>query len=770
MLNGSSAENALAQNDLLVTLSQSSHAFLQPSPSLHAHALALAKQYLDPLASAVSHDQECRLHAARKKRKRGEPDPYDPRKVLRLKELHLDGFHIDQVWAQAKRALDASKSEIETSLKEAEGGRRNGKLQKGLPNSKVHGASVDSVGSEASSNEENINLPNQEESGIEAMEVGEEEDVGIGGAGSSQDSGADSVSNEEDGNADEMDDVEHDLDLDDESKEVFVPDKNGLNDGFFSIDEFNRQSDFLERQDARGEDDGAASDEEEVDWSADPSTIPLAQTDEVDGIEGDEDFGDEEDGPTFGNADLHGPDLSGSEEGSDDEMLIDGMDSTSNTNTIKYADFFAPPPRKATKADRRRALPKTQPPQKETDDDVERAISVVRRDIFEDDLTPSEDNKSDNDADSPKRSSHQKRQAALTAEIRRLESAALTKRDWRLNGEARASDRPLNSLLEEDLEFERVGKPVPVITQEVSEDIESLIKRRILAREFDEVIRRRPGSLGTGQQQQTQRRGLLDGPSTSKPSQSLSQLYEDEHLRRRDPSAHPTREDKKQQAEHAAVISLWKEVSAQLDALTSWHFRPKPPETDISVVADVPAVQMEDARPAGAEGVGTAGSRLAPQEIYRPGDLDRDRIRTRNGDGNDEGEDEGGATTHAVVRTKGGQAVSREEMTREDKRRRRRREKERIKKKEVGTTQAPTPTADGNGNGNGKGGKRDRGRGRGDQTAAGVVKDLKRSGVKVIGRKGDLRDVEGHAVKSGRLGQGQGQGREGGGGAGGYKL
>lgn len=40
--------------------------------------------------------------------------------------------------------------------------------------------------------------------------------------------------------------------------------------------------------------------------------------------------------------------------------------------------------------------------------------------------------------------------------------------------------RPVNSLLEEDLEFERVVKPVPVVTEESVSSLEELIKMRIL--------------------------------------------------------------------------------------------------------------------------------------------------------------------------------------------------------------------------------------------------------------------------------------------------
>ena len=70
--------------------------------------------------------------------------------------------------------------------------------------------------------------------------------------------------------ASEVDDVE-------EQRGVLKKDKFGLNDGFFSIDDFNKQTQFLENQDARGDpNDGAASDEEDIDWEADPMQMTSA--------------------------------------------------------------------------------------------------------------------------------------------------------------------------------------------------------------------------------------------------------------------------------------------------------------------------------------------------------------------------------------------------------------------------------------------------------------------------------------------------------------
>lgn len=717
---------------LLATLQTSSHTFLQPPPSLHTASLVLAKRYLDPLAVSTSDAQTQRQLNRRRKRKRGEVDGYDSVQPLRLKEIHLEGFRVDQIWEQARRVLDATRLEIERSLsatqlrqektttavKAVERHTTNGKL--------VH--FKDSVDEADDSELEN--------SDVDGDGFAVEDDLSEGSEGPMMD-GADAIDSQDEDEAmldeDDLAEVldEDDIEasnIDEGSKETFIPDKLGLNDGFFSIDDFNRQSEFLEQQDARGENDGAASDEEDIDWDADPlATSSTRQAGQSRENEAAEESDDEEDGPTFGNADINGPDISDSDDASENRVAMEDSGALNNTNDIKYADFFEPPPRKAAKS-RRRALPKTQPPPSEstpgqqTEDDLQRTISAVRRDIFEDDLTPDEDEAASDNNDP--RSSHQKRQAALTAEIRRLEAAAVAKRDWTLSGEARATDRPINSLLEEDLEFERAGKPIPVITQEVSEDIEALIKRRIIAREFDEVIRRRPGSLATGAANVGRGRFELDD---TKAQQSLAEMYEADHLKTVDPEGYTNKRDEKLKREHAKIEAMWKDVSAKLDALSSWHYKPKPPSASLNIVADVPTVSMEDARPAAGGDVG-GESMLAPQEIYKAGEA-RDK--------------------KSEVGTRSGLPVGREEMTRDEKVRRRRREKERIKK--AGGVVL--------GKKDGKGGREV---GKKEKERMEVIGDLKKGGVRVIGKKGEIRDVEGKSVK--------GQGAVVGKGGGAYKL
>ena len=76
------------------------------------------------------------------------------------------------------------------------------------------------------------------------------------------------------------------------------------------------------------------------------------------------------------------------------------------------------------------------------------------------------------------------RQLALKEQIAQLEQESIAKKDWTLMGEANSRARPLNSLLEEDLEFEHSQRVVPVITEEKVKTLEEMIKARILEVRF----------------------------------------------------------------------------------------------------------------------------------------------------------------------------------------------------------------------------------------------------------------------------------------------
>ncbi|KAF3034937.1 U3 snoRNP protein [Didymella keratinophila] len=664
-------------------------AFLQPTAALNAAFLAAAKRYLDPVAAGISESQTQRQQDARRKRKRGGDYDGDMR-VLSLKKVHLDGFGINQVFEQTRKIVEAATEEVELALPEED---------------------EDVVAIDGEDAVEELSDP--EEQYHTDSDMGEEGvDYEVDGIDEDEDA---VPSDEEEGENIDMEDGEgmfSDEEEEDEPTAEYIPDPNGLNDGFFSIDDFNKQSEFLEQQDARGE--AADSDDEEVDWTADPMAGAAGN-----GGLGDDEPGDESDegGPTFGNADLNAPEGDSDDDAEFDEGDLDGMDDGMNANNVMYADFFAPPAQKAGKNKKKRGRPNPHnfPAKTAADEEadenaeMENAMARVHRDLFEDDDdAESEAALSDVDPSDPKsrKSTHERQQAKLQEEIRKLEAANVAKRQWQLSGEARAADRPVNSLLEENLEFERAGKPVHVVTAELSEDIEALIKRRILAEEFDEVHRRRPDDLATG----PVRRGKFELDDT-KATKGLAELYEEEHLRLNDPNFVDAR-DEKLKKEHNEISALWKTLSAKLDSLSSDHFKPKPAAPNLEIRVDAPAIEMEDARPTAGGDVAGA-SMLAPQDIYKPGDEEN----------------------KAEIVTKSGMPLSREELSREEKSSRRRREKERSKKAGLNK---PRRTEEEKKAKKGKDGRGDK---------KGLVNELKKGGVQVIGRKGKITDVEGKDVK-----------------------
>lgn len=689
--NMASSEN-LANGHVLALLESlrrsNRHAFLQPSPAIPTESLNLVKSTLEGFAAQVGDEQAERLKESRK-RKRGGVEGG----VLKMRKVYVDGFETGQVWQQAKRIIGGVLKYSEEALSELE--EREEVTVNGVngDESKVleFGEDGFEVGSDEQSGEE---VSDEDDEDGEAEELSDEEAL---------ENGVEDDWENEDG-AEEEDDEEEP-----EDGGEYVEDPDGLNDGFFSLDDFNKQTQWFEDQDARGDPNtDAASDDEEIDWGADPlaPSKGKSQASKQAEEEPSDDEDDDEAGPTFGDMALDAPEGDSEDEAMDEDLDDEANDF--NANEVYYKDFFAPPPKRSKNGKPRKAV-KFEPKQPD-ETDVQRAMDDVRRDLFDDESeqSDSEDALSDVSAGDPKsrRSAHERRQAKLAEEIRKLEAASVAKREWALSGEAAAVDRPMNSLLEEDLDFEHVGKPVPVITPEVTEGIEDLIKRRILAQQFDEVIKRRPEteSVPSGT-----RRGLIELDDT-KATKGLAEIYEEEHVKNTDPDAYVSKSDEKLQREEKEVEALWKDVSARLDALSSWHYKPKPTAPTLSVVADVATIAMEDAQPTTAQAISGESSRLAPQEVYKPGSE---------------------ATAKGEVTLKSGMPLARQEMSREDKARRRRREKERVRKaggvdgKKVVSKRA--------------------------QMQRDTIAELKKGNVKVINRKGEITDVEGKKAKTAKI-------------------
>ncbi|EFX02837.1 u3 small nucleolar ribonucleoprotein protein mpp10 [Grosmannia clavigera kw1407] len=740
--NLSDISSALAFRDAIRRSNR--QAFLKPPVALPTASTQFAQVALGSFASQVSDEQQERLrlrhatNAALKKRKRSGKDtaadkdvalanvagPVGP--ILKVRRVYVDGFEVPQIWQQSNRILSASLSQAKHELEQ-------------LEKEDVDGVSSDSE-AESNANDSDGEPVVDGQSVEEELEEDEDEEV-EGDVDEDED-------DMEDGFDEEGEEEEEDF-----NQKPLVEDKDGLNDGFFDIDDFNKKSQYFEDQDARANPKtDQVSDDEEVDWHGDPFAVPdkkrksgkgSDKTRQKDGrgqldSEEEEDEEDEEDeeGPIFGDMDLDAPSgESDAELDGEDGGLESGMNMELGGEEIYYKDFFAPPPKK-----RQEGEPWQRPaPYKPDLQDVRRAMADVKRDLFEQISEASgsdeEDVLSDVSDGNPRarRSTHERRQAKILAEIRRLEAEAVRQKDWTLSGEASAGARPMNSLLEEDLEFEHIGKPVPVITQEVTEDIEELTKRRILSQEFDEVRRRYATGLDGGD---TARRGLVE-IDDQQGTKSLAALYEEEHQQSVNPETYVSQSDEQLAAEEHEVDRMWKELSAKLDALSSWHYKPRPAAPALTVVADVGTVAMEDAQPATAQGVSGGESMLAPQEVYKPGAAG---ALGRNGG-------QGGSDDKDVVTVaKTGLPLARDEMSREDKARRRRRNKERIRKSGSGAGGAAVVAATEAANeGTAHAVTKTKSQKRQDTMAT-----LKKAGVRVIGRRGEIEDLDGNKPKAAR--------------------
>ncbi|KAK5962151.1 rRNA-processing protein MPP10 PWA37_000186 [Arxiozyma heterogenica] len=216
-----------------------------------------------------------------------------------------------------------------------------------------------------------------------------------------------------------------------EEQEEDISEKDELNDKFFDIDEFNKQTLALENGNDLHEDQG--DEDDDIDYFGD---IP-------------------------------------SEEEDKEEALY-------------YDDFFDKPIEKKAAPNRKSRETNDSDFDELNESDYETAMDSVKLDLFEE----NNDSEYENDKDMDKLSSFEKQQLEIQRQIEQLEKEAVEEKKWALKGEVKAKDRPEDALLIEDLEFDRNSKPVPVITSSVTESLEEMIRDRIKNHNFDDLLKR----------------------------------------------------------------------------------------------------------------------------------------------------------------------------------------------------------------------------------------------------------------------------------------
>jgi U3 small nucleolar RNA-associated protein MPP10 len=286
---------------------------------------------------------------------------------------------------------------------------------------------------------------------------------------------------------------------------------------------------------------------------------------------------------------------------------------------LTYADFFAPPKtdrQKKRKVEYRAnddedygSFGEEEEPMKDDESLTENADAAIAvKDLF---------NQNDENDDTAKSlSSFEREQLRMQKNIEQLEEENIQEKSWQMKGEVNAKKRPINSLLEEDLDFDQGSKPVPIITEEVTQSLEEIIKARILDGTWDDVERcLAPAELAA----------LVNRPrkqieiSDEKSKKSLAEEYEDEYQKQKRLQTDPNHDSRSEELkkEHREIESMYKSLCGKLDALSNWHFTPKAGHSEMKITAtttETPAIEMEEIIPVHV----SDGQLLAPHEVYEP--------------------------------------------------------------------------------------------------------------------------------------------------------
>lgn len=212
-------------------------------------------------------------------------------------------------------------------------------------------------------------------------------------------------------------------------------------------------------------------------------------------------------------------------------------------------------------------------------------------------------------------SEFQKKDAQTQQKAKELEEEYLKEKPWQLKGEVTAGDRPQDSLLEEYVDFESGARPLPVYTEEFTKKLEDLILQRIKTNKFDDVEKKeRKEELPFDYK----RRILLD---TEKSKEGLAKLYENEYLKQKGAS------QKEENPVHKEIREKMRRLFMQLDSLCNFNYVPKAAGSEIKVVNNLPAINVEEAIP---EAVSEA-TLIAPQELLpvQKRDLKSDQEKDR---------------------------------------------------------------------------------------------------------------------------------------------
>jgi len=324
---------------------------------------------------------------------------------------------------------------------------------------------------------------------------------------------------------------------------------------------------------------------------------------------------------------------------SNKNLFEDGEDEEADGG-LTFNDFFDPPAEKGAGKKKEEAEGEEGEDGEEEDDfdDLEGDLEEEMEDDLEDDEgcaeegesveektedTAKEEGDEEEEDDTGVQSTFERKQKQMQKKIEKLEAENLSDKPWQLSGEALAKARPMNSLLEEYVSFDHTTVGAPTITEETTLSLEDMIKRRVKDQAWDDVVRKEKPVVQPFEYKKAPEL------NQEKSKISLAEVYEKEYLK----EVEGEKKDE-ENPEHVEIEKLMDKLFVQLDALSNFHFAPKPAQPEVKIITNTPSLEMEEVLPI----TMTDASQLAPEEILekKKGELvgeeertDEDRKRDR---------------------------------------------------------------------------------------------------------------------------------------------